>query len=138
MNVSAAATAVPTSPQTGAVTQVRVTTETRTVETSDAAQFQQAMERQQMNQQQTNHPPGAAREPSLGQVIAGRAAGLAGEIKKDQQNVSRLLEKATSTGDSMNLMRAMLALNDYQLRVQTVSKVVSKASTSVDSLTKLQ
>ncbi|GGZ01590.1 hypothetical protein GCM10007388_39130 [Pseudoduganella plicata] len=89
-------------------------------------------------QQQSNHPPGAPREPSLGQAIAGRAASLAGEIKRDQQNVSRLLEKATATGDSMNLMRAMLALNDYQLRVQTVSKVVSKASTSVDSLTKLQ
>jgi Type III secretion basal body protein I, YscI, HrpB, PscI len=134
MNVSAAATAVPATPQTGSVTQVRVTTETRTIETSDAAQFQQAMERHQ----QTNQPPGAPREPSLGQVIAGRAAGLAGELKKDQQNVSRLLEKATTSGDSMNLMRAMLALNDYQLRVQTVSKVVSKASTSVDSLTKLQ
>lgn len=132
MDMKVAAVNAAANPQ--ATTQVRITTETRTVEHPDAAQFRQAMERQH----NMNPPPGAAREPSLGQVIASRASGLAGELKKDQQYVSRLLEKATTSGDSMHLMRAMLALNDYQLRVQTVSKVVSKASTSVDSLTKLQ
>lgn len=134
MNVSAAAIHTPAVPQPGTGTQVRVSTETHTMESADAAQFRQALERQQA----ISAPPGAPREPSLGQVLASRTAGLAGELKKDQQNVSRLLEKATVSGDSMQLMRAMLALNDYQLRVQTVSKVVSKASTSVDSLTKLQ
>ena len=39
---------------------------------------------------------------------------------------------------NVGLMHAMLALNDYQLRVQTISKVVSRAGSSVDSLTKLQ
>jgi len=132
MDIKSAALNAAANPQPG--TQVRVTTETQAMEHPDAAQFRQALERQQ----NMNAAPGAPREPSLGQVIATRAAGLAGELKKDQQDVSRLLEKATTSGDSMQLMRAMLALNDYQLRVQTVSKVVSKASTSVDSLTKLQ
>ncbi|WEF32236.1 EscI/YscI/HrpB family type III secretion system inner rod protein [Pseudoduganella chitinolytica] len=132
MNASAAAINTPVTPQPA--TQVRVTGETAGLEQADAAQFRQALERQQA----MNGPAGAPREPSLGQAIASRAAGLAGELKKDQQYVSRLLEKATTSGDSMHLMRAMLALNDYQLRVQTVSKVVSKASTSIDSLTKLQ
>lgn len=134
MDIKTAAASAAINPQPVGGTQVRVTTETHTIESADAAQFRQALERQQA----MSPPPGAAREPSLGQVIATRTAGLAGELKKDQQNVSRLLEKATVSGDSMQLMRAMLALNDYQLRVQTVSKVVSKASTSVDSLTKLQ
>jgi hypothetical protein len=75
---------------------------------------------------------------SLGQVIAGRANNLATEMKKDQQYVSKLLEQATRTGDELHLMRAMMALSDFQLRVQTISKTVSKAATSIDSLTKLQ
>jgi len=75
---------------------------------------------------------------SLGSAIVGRTTHLAAEIKQDQQYVSKLLEQATRTGDSMQLMKAMMALNDFQLRVQTVSKVVSKAVTSVDPLTKLQ
>lgn len=105
----------------------------KNIEHGDSGVFSAALERQTL----------AGRAPvpqgeSLGQVIAGRAAGLAGDVKKDQQHVSRLLEQATASGDSMQLMKAMLALNEYQLRVQTVSKVVAKAGTSVDSLTKLQ
>ncbi|MBB3121935.1 EscI/YscI/HrpB family type III secretion system inner rod protein [Pseudoduganella violacea] len=75
---------------------------------------------------------------SLATVMADRAAGLAGDVNRHQQYVSRLLERATASADSMQMMKAMMALNDYQLRVQTISKVVSKASSSVDSLTKLQ
>jgi len=75
---------------------------------------------------------------SLGSVLAQRTTSLASEVKQDQLYVSKLLEQATRTGDSMQLMKAMMALNDYQLRVQTISKTVSKASSSVDSLTKLQ
>jgi hypothetical protein len=75
---------------------------------------------------------------SLAAVMAERAAGLAGDVNRHQQYVSRMLERATASGDSLHLMHAMMALNDYQLRVQTISKVVSKASSSVDSLTKLQ
>lgn len=75
---------------------------------------------------------------SLGSALAQRTTHLAQEVKQDQLHVSKLLEQATRTGDSMQLMKAMMALNDYQLRVQTISKTVSKASSSIDSLTKLQ
>jgi len=81
---------------------------------------------------------GPDKQASLGQKIAARAANLATEINKDQQYVSKLLETATRTGDSMQLMKAMMALNDYSIRVQTISKTVSKAASSVDQLTKLQ
>lgn len=83
-------------------------------------------------------PGQAENSKSLGHVIAGKATGLAAEMKKDQQYVSKLLESATRTGDKMHLMRAMMALSDFQMRVQTISKTVSKAATSIDSLTKLQ
>lgn len=75
--------------------------------------------------------------PNIGERMAARASELASEIKNDQAHVSKMLEKASATGDSMHLMKAMLALNDYQIRVQTISKVVSKAATSLDQLTKL-
>lgn len=75
---------------------------------------------------------------SLGHEIAGRTCELAAEVKKDQQYVSKLLETATRSGDKIHLMRAMMALSDFQMRVQTISKTVSKAATSIDSLTKLQ
>jgi hypothetical protein len=75
---------------------------------------------------------------SLGHALAGRTTELAAEVKKDQQYVSKLLETATRSGDKIDLMRAMMALSDFQLRVQTISKTVSKAATSIDSLTKLQ
>jgi hypothetical protein len=75
---------------------------------------------------------------SLGSALAQRTSNLASEVKQDQLHVSKLLEQATRTGDSMQLMKAMMALNDYQLRVQTISKTVSKAASSIDALTKLQ
>ena len=75
---------------------------------------------------------------SLGHMVAERATGLASEMQKDQQYVSKLLEQATRTGDDLHMMRAMMALSDYQMRVQTISKTVSKATSSIDSLTKLQ
>ena len=82
--------------------------------------------------------PKADGAKSLGHAIAGRTTELAAEVKKDQQYVSKLLETATRSGDKIHLMRAMMALSDFQLRVQTISKTVSKAATSIDSLTKLQ
>ena len=75
---------------------------------------------------------------SLGKAVVERTANLSSEMKKDQQYVSKLLEQATRTGDEMHLMRAMMALSDFQLRTQMISKTVSKAATSIDSLTKLQ
>lgn len=87
---------------------------------------------------QQNLAPVDTGRDSLATVMAERAAGLAGDVNRHQQYVSRMLERATASGDSLHLMHAMMALNDYQLRVQTISKVVSKAGSSIDSLTKLQ
>jgi hypothetical protein len=102
----------------------------------DVAHFRAAFERQQGNP--NGMGPVKIDSESLGSKISAKMSGVATEVQNDQKAVSKMLEKATSTGDSMQLMRAMLALNDYQLRVQTISKVVAKASTSIDSLTKLQ
>jgi hypothetical protein len=104
------------------------------MDAGDSAQFRAALERQMKDDPVKIKTDNA----SLGSAIVGRTTHMAAEIKQDQQYVSKLLEQATRTGDSMQLMKAMMALNDFQLRVQTVSKVVSKAVTSIDSLTKLQ
>ena len=124
--------AVPATAAPAAKTEIRV--DAMSIDHGDSAAFRAALERHMTLSGRPSIPQGE----SLGQVIAGRAASLAGDVKKDQQTVSRLLEQAAASGDSMQMMRAMLALNEYQLRVQTVSKVVAKAGTSVDSLTKLQ
>lgn len=75
---------------------------------------------------------------SLGERMIERASDLSGEMKKDQQYISQQLEQATRAGDSMQLMKAMTALSDYQTRVQFIAKAASKAVSSVDQLTKLQ
>jgi flagellar hook-basal body complex protein FliE len=111
-----------------------VTLEMQPSTAADSGEFRTALERYLKN----DPIQAKADNASLGSAIVGRTTHLAAEIKQDQQYVSKLLEQATRTGDSMQLMKAMMALNDFQLRVQTVSKVVSKAVTSVDSLTKLQ
>jgi hypothetical protein len=112
--------------------------EIRGLDHSGSDQFRAALE-QHMGAGGAVGKPGAAdNSKSLGNVIAGRTTGLATEMKKDQQFVSKQLEQATRSGDEMHMMRAMMALSDYQMRVQTISKTVSKAATSIDSLTKLQ
>jgi hypothetical protein len=102
----------------------------------DSAHFSAALDRQMANPVQAVGAAGNGH--SLGDVVSGRVSELASEFQKDQQYVSKLLEKATRTGDSMHLMRAMLALNDYQIRVQAMSKTVAKATGAIDQLTKLQ
>jgi len=75
---------------------------------------------------------------SLSDKIAQRATNLSADLNKDHQHVSKMLERATQTGDQNMLLKAMLALNDYQVRVQFVSKTISKAANSFDQLTRLQ
>lgn len=104
---------------------------------SGSEQFRAALDRQGPGVG-AGPAPKAGDPKSLGHAIAGRTSELAAEVKKDQQYVSKLLETATRSGDKIHLMRAMMALSDFQLRVQTISKTVSKAATSIDSLTKLQ
>jgi hypothetical protein len=102
----------------------------------DSGQFRAALDRHLADPITEVQP--ASTGKSMGDVVAARFSGLASEFQKDQQYVSKMLEKATRTGDSMHLMRAMLALNDYQIRVQVMSKTVSKAASSIDQLTKMQ
>jgi hypothetical protein len=102
----------------------------------DATMFRSMFDRQ-VDARSMNVQP-ADNKGSLSSAVAERTTALAESVTKDQQYVSRLLETATRSGSSMDLMRAMMALNDYQLRVQTISKSVSKASSSIDQLTKLQ
>lgn len=113
---------------------------------ADAGQFRAALERHMSSNAQ--HPEragmshvgstGATGKQSLGDKIIGRTTNLATELKADQQHVSKLLEQATRSGDEVQLMKAMTALNDYEMRVQFVSKVVAKTTTGIDQLTRLQ
>jgi hypothetical protein len=103
----------------------------------DVAQFQDALSRN-MSVTSGMLSPQPANGDMLGQKMLGRANELASGLMQDQQYVSKMLEKASRTGDSMQLMKAMMALNDYQIRVQTVTKTISKAAGAVDQLTKLQ
>jgi hypothetical protein len=107
------------------------------IESGDGAQFRAALERH-MNASGGATKPTGNNEGSLGNKIMVRASDLASAVKNDQQYVSKMLEKATATGDSMQLMKAMMALNDYQMKVQFISKTASKATSSLDQLTKLQ
>lgn len=112
----------------------------RDVSAADGAQFRAALDRQMSPQGGAGGVEAAkpGNKVSLGDKLAGRASELASGMQKDQQYVSKMLEQATRTGDSMQLMKAMMALNDYQIRVQTVSKTVSKATQGFEQLTKLQ
>lgn len=113
-----------------------------TVEAGEGMAFRAALaERLQAQQAAAGGAADAPADPSrmtMGAQIMGRATAMAEEMQSDQKYVSKMLETATRTGDSMHLMKAMMALNDYQTRVQFVSKIVSKATSSLDQLTKLQ
>lgn len=102
----------------------------------DGAQFRAALERHMQVSGPAAKPESS--KVSLGEKMLSRTADLASELKKDQQYVSRLLEQATRSADSMHLMKAMMALSDYQMRVQFISKTASKATSALDQLTKLQ
>lgn len=86
----------------------------------------------------TDQVPPTPKDETVGDGPTGKLSTLSTEFQKDQQYVSKLLESATRSGDSMQLMRAMLSLHDYQLRVQVMSKTVTKVTGAVDQLTKMQ
>jgi hypothetical protein len=116
----------------------KLTLEIQHVDHADAAQFRAALERHMGTDKVSAAGGAGGKNPSLGDKLALRATDLAGDIKQDQQHVSKMLEHASRTGDSMQLMKAMMALSDYQIRVQTVAKTVSKATQAFEQLTKLQ
>ena len=74
----------------------------------------------------------------IGQRLLNGLSGMSDRLKADHKYVSSLIEKATVGGDDAMLMRALVALGDYQQRVQVVTKTVSKAASSLDQLTRLQ
>ena len=116
----------------------RLKLENLRTESGDGAQFRTALERHMNAVSGTAGASVGGNNASLGEKMMARATNLASEVKHDQQYVSKLLEQATRSADSTHLMKAMLALNDYQVRVQFISKTASKAASSVDQLTKLQ
>lgn len=121
--------------------QIKITSQPGGAPDADAAQFRAALERHTHGGAGTSAVHGATGANgtgSLSEKLAARTTGLASEVQKDQQYVSKLLEQATRTGDSMHLMKAMMAMSDYQIRVQTISKTVSKATSAIEQLTKLQ
>lgn len=105
---------------------------------ADAAQFAAALAQHAKPNAVLNSAIHSNSRVSLGDKIMGRAGELAGDLKADQAHVSQMLDQATRVGDSASLMKAILALSDYQMRVQFVSKTVSKATSSLDQLTRLQ
>ncbi len=82
--------------------------------------------------------PGASHGKSLGARIIERATGLSEEVKQQQHDISKQLERASHSGNPMEMVKAMVALHDYQQRVQVIAKVASKATSALDQLTKLQ
>lgn len=112
--------------------------DTVSFEASDGAQFRAVLEKKMHEMKANAVNPADGNKVSLGDKILDRANHMAGELKSDQAYVSKMLEQATRNADSMQLMRAMMALNDYQMRVQFVSKTASKATQALDQLTKLQ
>lgn len=75
---------------------------------------------------------------SISQKLVSGLQDMSGRLQADHRNISRLIETAAQTGDDRAMMKAMLALADYQQRVQMMSKSVAKAGSSLDQLTRLQ
>jgi Type III secretion basal body protein I, YscI, HrpB, PscI len=75
---------------------------------------------------------------TIGNKLINGLEDISGKLKSDHRNISRQIELAVDTGDDRMMMKAMMAVSDYQQRVQMVSKTVSKAGSSLDQLTKLQ
>jgi hypothetical protein len=82
--------------------------------------------------------PSGIESKSIGSRMIAGLSDIAVNLKADHKAVSSMIEKATLGGDDAMMMKAMLALADYQQRVQIVSKTVSKAASSLDQLTRLQ
>ena len=106
--------------------------------TSDASEFRAILNKYMQPSGAPNPVEKSSNNLSLGDKMMSRATSMAEEIKKDQHHVSTMLEQASRNGDSMQMMKAMMALNDYQMRVQFISKAATKATGALDQLTKLQ
>ena len=108
----------------------------------DGEQFRAQLAQQwEGARQAVAHAAAAAPAPgpgALGERVVQRAAALSGEMQNEHARVSQALEQASRSGDPQHLVQAMIALNEYQLRVQFMSRAAAKASAALDQLTKLQ
>jgi flagellar hook-basal body complex protein FliE len=135
MNAPTTVQAIGGTPSTGEASSGNVKLDIHPTDGGDATHFRALLDRFMAA---SDHANGAVKGPSLGEKVAGRVNDLAGEIQQDQQHVSKMLEQASRTGDPMHLMKAMMALSDYEVRVQAISKTVSKTTQAFEQLTKLQ
>ncbi len=107
---------------------------------ADAQRFSQALSSYKSQQAQaaglSSNTNGI--QNSIGSRMVNGLSDMASRLKADHKVVSSLIEKATVGGDDALMMKAMMALGDYQQRVQIVSKTVAKAASSLDQLTRLQ
>lgn len=110
---------------------------------SDAAHardFDTAMHMAKVGQEAPTLPAakGAESNPhSLGDRLIAGVKDVSSRFNADQRYISSIVEQAATTGNDALMMRALLALGDYQNRVQIMSKTVSKAASSIDQLTRL-
>jgi hypothetical protein len=110
---------------------------------ADAQRFSQSMSAAKerfsdANQAGSAPVKGIGESKSIGNQLMSGLSDMSTRLKSDHKQISTMLEKATVGGDDAMMMKALMALGDYQQRVQIVSKVVSKASASLDQLTRLQ
>jgi Type III secretion basal body protein I, YscI, HrpB, PscI len=110
---------------------------------ADAQQFSQSMSAARerfsdANQAGSGPVKGIGESKSIGNQLMSGLSDMSVRLKSDHKQISTMLQKATVGGDDAMMMKALLALGDYQQRVQIVSKVVSKAASSLDQLTRLQ
>ncbi|MCW7536992.1 EscI/YscI/HrpB family type III secretion system inner rod protein [Aquabacterium sp. A7-Y] len=104
---------------------------------ADAADFRVAVEQHRLSLTPLEAGPRPATGPSLGERLAGGMSGVAADLKRDHRHLSSLIQRASLTGDHELMMKASLALSEYQHHVQLMTKTVSKAATSLDQLTRM-
>jgi Type III secretion basal body protein I, YscI, HrpB, PscI len=75
---------------------------------------------------------------SIGARLMSGLSDLSSTMASKHKQVSALLEKATTSGDDKMMLKAMFAMSEYTQQAQMTVKVVAKASTSLDQLTRLQ
>ncbi len=105
---------------------------------ADAQRFSQALASHKSLAAQPMPATSGVESTSMGKQLISGLSDMSGRLKADHKHVSSMIEKATVNGDNTMMMRAMMALNDYQQRVQVISKTVTKAAASLDQLTRLQ
>lgn len=77
-------------------------------------------------------------ESGLGGQVVSKVQAISEQLRAEQKHITNLVERATMSGDDSMMMKAQLALADHQSRVQIITRVTSKAASSMDQLTRLQ